>query len=84
MSRDDHLLLSIAQIAQRTELRISTVRYYERAGLLPAPVRTGRDRRYRSAVLQRLDQIRGAQEAGLSLAEIRELCDLRERVLGPD
>lgn len=84
MSQDDQLLLSIAEIAQHTELRVSTVRYYERAGLLPAPVLTGRNRRYSRSVLVHLEVVREAQEAGLSLTEIRELVELRELVVGPE
>jgi DNA-binding transcriptional MerR regulator len=53
---------------------VGTVRYYERAGLLPPPVRTAGDhRRYGGEALERLLFIRGAQRLGLRLGEIREL-----------
>jgi DNA-binding transcriptional MerR regulator len=76
MSQDD-LLLTMPQVADRAGLPLSRVRYYERAGLLPRPERAGRQRRYRAGVLRRLAVITEAQEAGLSLLEIRELTDLQ-------
>ena len=72
--------LTVAEIARRTGIAVSHVRYYERAGLLPAPQRMGRQVRYPISVLQRIGVIGDAREAGLSLAEIRELSLLRERL----
>jgi DNA-binding transcriptional MerR regulator len=68
--------LTVAEIATRAGVAPSHVRYYERAGLLPAPERHGRQRRYPAGVLARLRVIAEAREAGLSLAEIRELTAL--------
>jgi len=66
--------LSVGQLAARAGVRADTIRYYERAGLLPEPHRTDGDhRRYGAADLDRLLFIRGAQRLGLRLAEIREL-----------
>jgi DNA-binding transcriptional MerR regulator len=71
--------LTIGQLAARTGVRADTVRYYERAGLLPAPRRTGGDhRRYGPADVDRLLFIRGAQRLGLRLAEIRGLLAVRD------
>jgi DNA-binding transcriptional MerR regulator len=69
-------LLTVAEIARHSGLSVSHVRYYERAGLLPAPDRAGRQVRYPASVLRRLEMIAEAREAGLSLAEIRELSAL--------
>lgn len=66
-------MLTIGEVARRAGLRPSTLRYYERAGLLPAPRRVGGQRRYDTSVLARLATIRLAQGAGFSLAEIRML-----------
>jgi len=72
-------VLSIKQVADRVGVRPDTVRYYERAGLLPAPTRTAGDhRRYNGTTVDRLLFIRGAQRLGLRLAEIAELLALRE------
>ena len=76
--------LTVAEIARRAGVAVSHVRYYERAGLLPPPYRAGRQVRYPASVLDRLRTIAHAREAGLSLAEIRELSGLRGLVVeGP-
>src|SRR5579863_10765647 len=71
--------LSVGQLAARAGVRVDTVRYYERAGLLPRPRRTSGDhRRYGPADVDRLLFIRGARRLGLRLAEIRELAQVRD------
>ena len=66
--------LTVGQLAARAGVRADTIRYYERAGLLPEPSRTDGDhRRYGPADLDRMLFIRGAQRLGLRLAEIRDL-----------
>jgi DNA-binding transcriptional MerR regulator len=71
--------LSVGQLAARAGVRTDTIRYYERAGLLPSPQRTeGEHRRYGPADLDRLMFIRGAQRLGLRLAEIRDLVKVRD------
>ncbi|MCW3002279.1 MAG: redox-sensitive transcriptional activator SoxR [Conexibacter sp.] len=80
MSQDEQLL-TVAEVADRAGLSLSRVRYYEREGLLPSPQDTGRRRRYRDGVLERLQIIVASQEAGLTLSEIRELSELRGLVI---
>jgi DNA-binding transcriptional MerR regulator len=76
--------LSIGQVAAETGLPIDTVRYYERARLLPPPPRvSGAHRRYPESVLDRLRFIRGAQRLGLRLAEIRDLLAVRDTGVCP-
>ena len=71
--------LSVGQLASRAGVRVDTVRYYERAGLLPRPRRTSGDhRRYGPADVDRLLFIRGARRLGLRLAEIRALALVRD------
>jgi MerR family transcriptional regulator, redox-sensitive transcriptional activator SoxR len=67
------LELSIGQVAERTGLRTSTIRYYESINVLPAPRRRGGQRRYDPAVVERLAFIQTAQRLGFSLAEIELL-----------
>jgi DNA-binding transcriptional MerR regulator len=81
MGYDDHPQ-TLTELAGRSGLTLSRVRYYERAGLLPEPEVKGRARRYGADALRRLELIRDAQDAGLSLAEIRELAELPALVLG--
>lgn len=71
--------LTITQLASRTSLTPDTIRYYERAGLLPAPTRTtGDHRRYDEETVDRLQFIRGAKRLGLRLADITGLLALRD------
>ena len=65
--------LTISEVARRAALRPSAIRYYESIGLLPAPRRVSGRRRYDASVLQRLNIIQLAQEAGFSVAEIKRL-----------
>ncbi len=76
--------LTVGQLASHAGVRSDTIRYYERAGLLPAPNRTDGDhRRYGPADLDRLLFIRGAQRLGLRLAEIRDLLHVRDTGVCP-
>ena len=76
--------LSVGQLAARAGVSTDTVRYYERAGLLPRPRRTGGDhRRYGAVDLDRLLFIKGGQRLGLRLAEIRELLAVRDTGVCP-
>lgn len=74
MSRITEELLTVAEIAHRTGVAVSHVRFYEREGLLPVGVRrAGRPTRYPACVVERIRIIGEAREAGLTLGEIREL-----------
>ena len=64
--------MSIGQVAERSGLPASRVRYYEREGLISAARNDGGHRRFAPATLRRLAFIRAAQHVGLSLDEIRE------------
>lgn len=66
-------LQSIGEIARRSGVPASTIRYYEEIELLPAPRRVSGQRRYDDTVLQQLNLIRLAQQAGFTLAEIEVL-----------
>ena len=71
--------LTVGQLAALATVRIDTIRYYEKEGLLPAPHRTeGDHRRYGASDLDRVLFIRGAKRLGLRLAEIRELLAVRD------
>ncbi len=69
--------LGIGALAKRAGVRIDTVRYYERSGLLAPESRLESGyRRYSEAELTRLRFIRRAQVLGFSLKEIGELLAL--------
>ncbi|MFI9596782.1 MerR family transcriptional regulator [Nonomuraea sp. NPDC052265] len=68
--------LTIGQAAAYVGVTVKTVRHYHRLGLVPEPERDGSGyRRYRSADLLRLVQIRTVAAAGVPLAEIGDLLD---------
>jgi MerR family redox-sensitive transcriptional activator SoxR len=70
-------MLAIGEVARRAGLRSSTIRYYERIGLLPKPQRQSGRRRYTEDVLFLLEVIRFAQGTGFTLREIQRLFDGR-------
>ena len=65
--------MSIGEVARRSGVAPSAIRYYESLGLLPAPPRAGGKRRYDESVLDWLGVIALAREAGFTMAELREL-----------
>lgn len=68
---------SIGDLSRRTGVKVPTIRYYEKEGLLEAPVRTeGNQRRYGERDLDRLGFIRHARDLGLPMAAVRELLEL--------
>ncbi|MFI7692875.1 MerR family transcriptional regulator [Nonomuraea sp. NPDC049655] len=68
--------LTIGQTAAFTGVTVKTVRHYHRLGLVAEPERDGSGyRRYRSADLVRLVQVRTLAAAGVPLAEIGDLLD---------
>lgn len=65
-------LLSIGEVADRSGVAPSALRYYEAEGLVRALRSAGGQRRYERDVLRRLAFIRVAQRVGLTLDEVRE------------
>ncbi len=65
-------LLSIGELAQRTGLSVSAIRFYEEKGLVEALRTGGNQRRFLRADIRRLSFILIAQRLGLSLGEIAE------------
>jgi MerR family redox-sensitive transcriptional activator SoxR len=68
-------LLTIGEVAERAHTATSTIRYYERLGLLAADARTSGQRRFREATLRRLVFIGMLRDAGLALADIAGILD---------
>lgn len=66
----DDSLLTIGNVARRAGVATSTVRFYERVGLLAPDARRSGQRRYRVETLRRLVFIGMLQDAGLSLDDI--------------
>ncbi len=64
-------LLLISEVARRSGMASSAIRYYESQGLVASTRTVGNQRRFARPVLRRLAFIRAAQNVGLSLDEIR-------------
>lgn len=66
--------MKIGELARRTGCEVETIRYYERAGLLPAPSRSeGNYRQYGESDAERLLFIRHCRSLDMSLDDIRTL-----------
>src|SRR5260370_3311962 len=65
--------MTIGEVAKKAGLRASAIRYYEKAGLLPKPARSGGQRRYDSGILARLAVLERAKNCGFTLKEARQL-----------
>jgi MerR family transcriptional regulator, mercuric resistance operon regulatory protein len=71
---------TIAGLADAAGVHVETVRYYQRRGLIPEPIRPARGvRRYGDADVERLRFVKRAQAMGFTLAEIQNLLRLRSR-----
>ena len=65
--------MDIAQVAKRSGVPASTLRYYEEKGLIASTGRQGLRRDFAPAVLDQLALIALAQTAGFTLDEIRSM-----------
>jgi MerR family transcriptional regulator, mercuric resistance operon regulatory protein len=71
--------LAIGALSKRTGCKVETIRFYERARLLPAPARSpGGYRLYSKDHLKRLTFIRRARGLGFSIDEVRKLLKLAD------
>ena len=76
--------MRIGELAQQSGVEASTIRYYERIGLMPSPMRTASGYRdYSDDAAARLGFIQAAQSIGFSLGEIRETLAFRDRGEAP-
>lgn len=64
--------LSIGQLARRTGLAVSAIRYYEAQGLVSASRNAGGQRRFARSSIRRLSFVLIAQQLGYQLEQIRE------------
>jgi MerR family transcriptional regulator, mercuric resistance operon regulatory protein len=75
---------TIGQLAREAGVPTSTVRYYERRGLLTANSRSsGNYRMYDESACDRLHFIKSAQAAGFTLSDIRALLDFSDGAIAP-
>ena len=75
--------LSIGDLSRQAGVKVTTIRFYESAGLMPKPPRSEGDRRlYDAGHVRRLSFIRHARELGFEMADVRALLELSDRPEG--
>jgi DNA-binding transcriptional MerR regulator len=75
--------MHIGELARNAQVNVQTIRFYERQGLLPRPMRSEAGYRcYESKDLERVIFIKRNQELGFTLTEIRQLFELHEVMIG--
>ena len=73
-------MMRIGELGKKADCLVQTVRFYESEGLLPEPARSeGNFRLYDEVHLQRLLFIRRCRAKDMTLYEIRQLLNLRDR-----
>lgn len=71
-------MLAIGEVAALAGISVDAVRYYEREGLLPEPLRdVGGRRRYEASIIDALDLIGALRRAGFGVADIRSVMSLK-------
>ena len=67
--------MTIGEVASRSGLKASAIRFYEMEGLLPKPERAGGGGRrcYDASILERLAVLQHARDCGFTLPEIKHL-----------
>lgn len=80
----EELLYQIGALAEKAQVNIQTIRYYERIKILTPKLRkdSKRVRFYDNDSLKTLNFIKHAQELGFQLDEIKELLKLRSESTG--
>ncbi len=75
---------TIGELAQAAEVPTSTLRYYERIGLVrPAGRTAGNYRYYDEGALEQVQFIRSAQSIGFRLQDVQTLVELRDGSTAP-
>ncbi len=67
--------LTIGEVAARSGVAPSALRFYERAGLISSQRTSGNQRRYARAVLRRIAFIQAGKAAGIPLFDINRALD---------
>lgn len=63
--------LTIGELARRSGVATSALRFYEQKGLIASERTSGNQRRYSRSMLRRVAVVRAAQAVGLSLSQVR-------------
>lgn len=74
-SEGDEALLAIGEVAERTGLSVSAIRFYDDKGLVRSERAPSGHRRFHRSSIRRLSFVLIAQQLGFSLTEIRAQLD---------
>lgn len=75
--------MTIGQLAKEGAVPASTIRYWERIGVLPKPMRMSGQRRYDYDAVHRIAVLRLARQCGFRLEEMRQLVQGFRPDIGP-
>ena len=76
--------LTIGMLSKQSAVKVETIRYYERSGLLPIPIRSVSGyRHYDGEDVKRLRFIRRGRSLGFGLEEIHSLLQLADQPQQP-
>jgi MerR family transcriptional regulator, redox-sensitive transcriptional activator SoxR len=77
-------MLTIGEVAARTGIAVSAIRYYESQGLVQPGRNAGGQRRFLKSDIRRLSFVRIAQQFGYTIPQIRQQLDLLPKGRTPD
>lgn len=69
--------MTIGKLAEKSNVNVETVRFYERRGILEQPKKLGTFRSYPEDYIAKIQFVKRAQELGFTLRETTELLELR-------
>jgi DNA-binding transcriptional MerR regulator len=71
--------LTIGQLSKRTDVKVTTIRYYESVGIIKEPTRSPGGRRlYDEEAVQALSFVKHGRDLGFSMNAISDLLGLRD------
>lgn len=68
---------TIGELAERAQVNVETIRFYERKKILSQPAKGNSRRKYSDEFVDQIHFIKQAQKVGFTLVEIKELIDLK-------
>lgn len=83
MTADTLLMLTTGELSRRSGVAASTLRFYERQGLIRSHRTAGNQRRYDDNALRRVAFVRASQRVGMTLAQIGEVLAFLPEGVGP-
>jgi MerR family redox-sensitive transcriptional activator SoxR len=83
VTADTTAMFTIGELSLRSGVAASTLRFYERRGLISSHRTPGNQRRYDDNALRRVAFVRASQRVGIALAQIGEVLAFLPNGVGP-